>query len=102
MGCAMHKPNSEPLGQGTDRTRLATLYRDHHRLLIMGYMIRVRLGGLRALLMLLSPFLTPGLLTMLHRWFEDLRGDVTEFSRRCRAFRMELRAQPRRFQNPWV
>ena len=98
----MHKPNSELLGQGSDGARLTALYREYRRLLIKGYLIRLRLGGLRALVMLLSPFLTPGLLAMLRRWFEKLRGDTTEFSSLCRAFRMEHRGRPRPFQNPWV
>lgn len=102
MGRAMHKPNSEPLGQDIDRARSAALHREYHRLLIMGYMIRLRLGGLQALVTLLSPFITPGLLAMLRRWFESVRGDVTEFSHSCRALRVELRARPRPFQNPWV
>lgn len=102
MGRAMHRPNSEVLGQGSDRERLAVIYRKYHRLVIKSYLLRLRMGGLRALVLLLSPFITPGLVALLHRWFDNLHDDVAEFSRMCRAFRGELRAQPRPFQNPWM
>lgn len=97
----MQNSDTRPVGRGIDQEQLS-LYRDYRRLVVRSYVLRLRIGWLNVLVTVLGPFALLGLMPVLRRWFDNVKQDVAEFSRVSRAFRVQLRAQPREFQNPWV
>ena len=101
----MQKPTPGPVGRALNWTLVLLYYPEYRRLATRRFMLSARLELLCAVLTLVSPFASAGVLRLLRLWFEHLRTDVAEFGRLVRTRPIRLRSQlgnDSGYQNPWI
>ena len=105
----MRQPMQGPVWRTLGRVLVPLYYPEYRRLLIRSYVLLARLELLSTFCAVVSPFATPALLRIVHRWLDQLRDDVAEFGHMVRTPVTLSRVQrapsvgnDSGFQNPWI
>lgn len=111
LGYAMPPQTHGPIWRTLSWILVPLVYPDYRRLVLRSAVLTLRLEMLCLLCRVVSPFASPRLLGLLRAWFEDLRADVSAFSRAVQASRVlpvdralmpdAAAATPGAFRNPW-
>lgn len=107
----MQHPQSRSVAAALNRAIGPLSCPEYRRLFVTCYVLLARAQLLSLTLTVVEPFATPGLLRMIKRWFDRLKGDAAEFSRNLRARRIPPPV-PKRiplppassgpYRNPWL
>jgi hypothetical protein len=101
----MQQPHPGPIKRAVYRALVPVCYSEYRRLEARRLILSARLEVLSAVVTLVLPFATPGVVRVLRRRSDRLRADVKEFGHMVRSRRPRTEAALRPaspFQNPWV